>query len=437
MTKRTKTKTTRWRPRYLPPLLPFALLVACGDAGDGSATGAAGTLDGPDVIVNAVTEEVFTLGGAEVPDWQAFVEVSEVLFDGAGNLVLVDRRQPRIAVADPEGGFRHFVSRVGDGPGELRSVVGVEVLRDNHLVVSDAGHAALLLFGANGEFVDQFAVDNRSLVMPLLGETTQSMMVSSSRLPIFLGTLPDDRLLAVRPDTRTFEIHTLGQGAVEFYRAYDPPVSSTRGGGIDVRVSNLETSLPTGLFPGMLAFAPPLVAAVLTDGRMAVVDSVGYQVRIVQDDGTVDAVLERPIEPIPVTPEMREAARQKQMTGGGTRFVATGPNMSSSEGEALSTLLMESMVSLMEYASKVPVIDDIAVDLEDRIWVSRTGGDGVSRGPTDVLTADGDYLGTLAADEFRIPDAFGPAGLMAYIELDELDVPTVHVVRLVALEPQG
>ena len=260
-------------------------------------------------------------------------------------------------------------------------------------------------------------------------------MVAPSSLPIFQGTLSDDRLLAVRPDTRTFEIHTLGQGAVEFHRAYDPPVSGTPyGGGIDVPIGHLETSLPAGLFPRMLAFGPPLLAGVLTDSRMAVVDSVGYQVRILQADGTVDAVLERPIEPILVTPEMREAARQKQMTGGGTRFVTTGPNMSRSEGEALSTLLMESMVSLMEYAPEVPVIDDIAVDFEDRIWVSRTGEDGVSRGPTDVLTADGEYLGTLAADEFRIPDAFGPAGLMAYIELDDLDVATVRVLRLNSLE---
>ncbi len=376
------------------------------------------------------------LGGAEVPDWQAFVEVSEVHFDGAGNLVLVDKRQPRIAVADPKGGFRHFVSRVGDGPGELRSVTGVEVLRDNRLVVSDAGHAALLLFDANGEFVDQFAVDNRSLTTPLLGATSQPVMVSSSSLPIFRGALSDDRLLAVRSDTRTFEIHTLGQAAVEVYRAYDPSVGTTReGGATAVRISNLEMSLPAGLFSRLQAFGPPLLAAVLTDGRMAVVDSIGYQVRIIQDDGTIDAVLGRPIEPIPVTPEMREAARQRQMAGGGTTFVVDAPGMSGSESEALARSLTESMVPRMEYGSEVPVIDDFAVDVEDRIWVSRTGGDGLSRGPTDVLTANGDYLGTLAADEFRVPDAFGPDGLMAYIELDELDVATVRVLRLVSLQP--
>ena len=75
----------------------------------------------------------------------------------------------------------------------------------------------------------------------------------------------------------------------------------------------------------------------------------------------------------------------------------------------------------------------MAVDSVDRIWVSRSGVDGTSKGPTDVFAADGEYLGTLAADEFRIPDAFGPDGLMAYIEVAELDVPTVRVLRLVNL----
>ncbi len=31
-------------------------------------------------------------------------------------------------------------------------------------------------------------------------------------------------------------------------------------------------------------------------------------------------------------------------------------------------------------------------------------------------------------------DAFGPDGLMAYIETDEMDVPGVRVTRLVSLE---
>ncbi|MFV2008104.1 MAG: hypothetical protein ACC667_11700, partial [Longimicrobiales bacterium] len=37
---------------------------------------------------------------------------------------------------------------------------------------------------------------------------------------------------------------------------------------------------------------------------------------------------------------------------------------------------------------------------------------------------------TIAADGMRIPDAFGPGGLVAYIERDEFDVPTILVKRL-------
>ena len=53
------------------------------------------------------------------------------------------------------------------------------------------------------------------------------------------------------------------------------------------------------------------------------------------------------------------------------------------------------------------------------------------------MTPAGDYIGTLPPDGLRTPDAFGPGGLMAYIERDDLGVATVRVVRLIALEPQG
>ena len=51
-------------------------------------------------------------------------------------------------------------------------------------------------------------------------------------------------------------------------------------------------------------------------------------------------------------------------------------------------------------------------------------------GPIDLLTADGRYLGTLRADATSMPSAFGPDGLVAFVERDELDVPTVVVKRL-------
>ena len=49
-----------------------------------------------------------------------------------------------------------------------------------------------------------------------------------------------------------------------------------------------------------------------------------------------------------------------------------------------------------------------------------------------MLTADGRYLGSYRTGAMRIPDAFGPNGLAAYAETNELGVQTVVVKRWVA-----
>ena len=60
------------------------------------------------------------------------------------------------------------------------------------------------------------------------------------------------------------------------------------------------------------------------------------------------------------------------------------------------------------------------------------GGEGPSDdGPIDVLTADGRYLGSYRAGTTALPAAFGPDGLVAMIETNELEVQTVVVKRLV------
>lgn len=50
-------------------------------------------------------------------------------------------------------------------------------------------------------------------------------------------------------------------------------------------------------------------------------------------------------------------------------------------------------------------------------------------GSIDVLTPDGRYPGTLDR-RMRMPDGFGPNGLVVFIENDEFDVPVIVVKRL-------
>ena len=82
---------------------------------------------------------------------------------------------------------------------------------------------------------------------------------------------------------------------------------------------------------------------------------------------------------------------------------------------------------------EMPVITNLAVDWSDRIWVQRSALPGET-GTIDILGADGQYFGSLPTDGLRIPRAFGPDGLLAYVERDDLDIQRVLVVRLMADE---
>ena len=421
----------------LPIPVLFCCVMGCDSSGGGPAPDLPDATSDPDIPLVAVTEDLLLLGGGlSEEEWQAFTEISEVHFDHDGNLVILDRRQNRVVVVGSDGEFRRHISRTGQGPGEFRMAIGVGVLHDNRIVVRDVGHDALLLFGPDGTFLEQH-VAIREPPQPV---RSPGIITSSHSVPILLGVFPDGRLLtARRQGDRAVDIHTIGQGSREVYRAHTPPPpDAAEGAAVSIRIGEMEVPLPSGILPRRTIFGPPLLAAVLADGEIAVVDSVGYQVKLVRpDDGSVRTVLERPIDPMPVTAEMQEAARERERGGGGAQVIATGPGISGEAGRELSSALAQSLVAEMDFGSEVPVISGMGVDHENRIWIVRSGADGVSPGPVDVLTPSGGYLGTLSEDSFRIPDAFGPDGLMAYVELDEVDVPVLRVVRLVSLTVAG
>ena len=113
--------------------------MACGDAGDGSATGAAGTLDGPDVIVNAVTEELFTVGSVTGDDWDIFGNVGSVHFDAESTLHILDNQADRIFVVGTDGSLVRTVGGSGEGPGEFNGVTRIFVARDGSYTVFGNG----------------------------------------------------------------------------------------------------------------------------------------------------------------------------------------------------------------------------------------------------------------------------------------------------------
>lgn len=402
-------------------------------------------LTGEDRILDATFEEVFRIGGLEGDSWETLGTVRTVAFDRRGNLHVFDGaggqygpwRDPRVLVFDTSGAFVREFGRSGQGPGEFNNPVTLAVMRDGTVAVSDMGHRAYQLFDDVGEFTRMVRVEAASL-QALLGNEIwpdprgQGVFVALAGDGPRLGSPPGTAAMSrpivrVALDSEIARIDTVAEG----WLPPPPEAADTRVPGLVVN-GRPVTLGDLGAFAQSTAFQPELHMGALPDGRVVYADSSTWALKIGGDTRTrPSSEITRPFDPQPVTPaieaaekERLDAERQARPLGGRKMVEIRGPG-----GDVQSGTF-----ELPEPAffPELSVIHALSVTWEGRIWVQRRGDDPHSGGAIDVLTADGDYIGTLQAGATGIPDAFGPDGLAAFIEFDELDVATVVVRKLSA-----
>ena len=415
-------------------------LGAAGCGGEGGPVTAG--LDSPDIPLAPAVEEVYSVGVLDGAMWEMFGSVRAVAFDGDGTLLILDNDAGHVVVIDPTGEFVRTISNKGEGPGELNQPIGMAVFADRRIGVHDLMRG-IQLFSREGEFLDEarftleegapgariYALPDHSVL------STELVGASLSRLMRSLqGEDEDEAVPEGRPITR----FRLDGTRDVFYTAWAGPPreeaeTERRDGNVRMVISGGE------------AFPLPLSIGLLQDGRVVVADSVGYRIKLLEASGRVTGTLERPVAPVAVTDAIQEAERERRLaasqsgSGGGANIVMmrsvsgviggssrapTGPD------PEVMRRMMEDQIGDLAFPEEIPVIANLAVDWSDRIWVQRSALPGET-GPTDILGADGQYFGTIAPDGLRIPAAFGPDGLLAYIERDELDIQRVRVVRLV------
>ncbi|MDE0615890.1 MAG: hypothetical protein OXI32_15855 [bacterium] len=158
----------------------------------------------------------------------------------------------------------------------------------------------------------------------------------------------------------------------------------------------------------------------LPDGRVAFSDSSAYAVKLAEAGRGVVRTLRRPIRPEPVTRRLVRAEKDRRLR-----------NLEETSRPGTDLRDRREAIENLRFAEEVPVVRGLAVTWEGLIWVLRRGEEPVSDGPIDVLTPDGRYLGSYRTGTMELPDAFGPDGLVAFIERNEMDVETVVVKRLV------
>ena len=372
-----------------------AAVVAC-------ATGLAGVpalraqetieLPAEDRWLDADLEELYRVGSLLGDAWDTFGSVAAVDFDGSGNLYILDGQARQITVVDLHGNLVRQFGRVGEGPGEFtESVWAFSLGSDERLVVYDGDKRAFVLFGSDGEFEREIGLEGpRYVSIPALQADPVSRSVVSTGEVQYLDFTP------------------LPQPSFRYVMRYEL-------GGQEAEIDTVAAGWKPPQDP--MGFAPVFSVGVLPGGGMAFTDSSTYRIKITGPDGAVSRMLTRPIRPEPVTRQLKAEHLERELEAIGD---ATDGWADRRRAELES----------MEFHHEVPVVRDLRTSRDGTIWVRRRGEEPESDGPIDLITADGRYLGTFARDATGLPDAFGPDGLVAFVERNDLDVPTVVVKRL-------
>lgn len=435
------------------------LLAACG----GDTGGSSAPSPSEDRPLSADFEEVYRIGGIEAEGWDAFTEISDLGFDARGHLYMRDETgsSTRIVAVDGAGALAVEFGRMGGGPGEFRRVGHMVARPDGGAVVVDEGHRAYLLFGADGSFerAIRFADADGAQTAPV-----ERVRHAREGGALFLTRGATARFsqgeASVSTGDRTVYRVSLDEGEeaapVPFAEGWEPRPE---------RQVTTETEDPSDMF-GMLGgayvyFSPAMVFDVVPGDGVAYSDSSAFEIKI-ETGRAAPRVVGRPLHPQPVTEQLRERAKARALedfdASAEEQFTTSGLGDDVPEAvRAQMAAMMEGMAAgvrdVVENASfmpEVPLVRDLRTTWEGTIWVERWGSDPLAQlnfapggsddpepgeqenagGWIDVLAPGDEYVGTFSLDETAMPGAFGPGGLVAFVETDEFGVPTIIVKRL-------
>lgn len=308
----------------------------------------------------AQTPRGVTLGkpAAEIHD--TFTSISSVRELTDGRVIVSDRRDRLVQLADFKMQKLTKIGREGSGPGEYRSAGSLYALSNDTTLLGDFANGRLMIISPDGK-AGATRIDDHG-----------SLLASSS-----LGF--DERgatYLAVRFKANNEE------GGPQHIIRYDPRTkradtitSITRPDGLISGASSAGNGM-LKLFTN-LPFAPEDVAAVARDGRVAVARFDHYHIEWFGRDGkkTVGAAV--PYSPIAIDAAEKRAFLEKQVRPGSITVqnnpTGTAAPIVSGPRKAIFTAETYDDKGMMWPARKPPfVANALSIDGAGRAWVLRT-----------------------------------------------------------------
>lgn len=388
-----------------------------------------------DRYLEADFPEAYRIGDG-IREWELLSRVASLGFDADGNLHIGDLvgEELQVLIVDPRGELVVRFGRQGEGPGEFRDASEAFALPDGRTVVPDDGHFAYHIFSPDGSFERMVRYPGVEPGHNLPGARTPGAYPRVRRVDRWRGDLV----------LRVVHVWEIDAERASF-RIADGPKTIMRldlGG---------EEAIETGIVSASnLDEDATFLFAPLPGDAVAMVDSTEYEVEIAGSDERAHRVL---IRPLPSRPWNASNFRAfKGYTRDGLRTAAQ-----SGDGAEMAGLFggIDRLLDLMDETplptGNISLVESLETTWRGSIWVGRTPAEGFPDydfdgallgglnptpsaprprrpGPIDVITAEGEYAGSFASTP--MPAAFGPDGLVAYVEVDALDVANVVVKRL-------
>ena len=397
-----------------------------------------------DRILDTEFPEVYRIGDG-VRDWELLTRVTSIGFDAQGNLHIGDWSggDLSVIVVDASGNLVVRFGQPGEGPGDFRTATHALALPDGGTVVADDGHMAYQLFDPSGS-LERWA--------------RYPGVQSGETPPLFFVRSADPRLRKVDRWKGSLLAHVTTARTIAVDSTVSPPKFDLKigpGPRTVLRVSldgdaAREEQVAQATNPGAEGV---FFFGALPGGRVAFADTSAYVVSIADPTGRTDQVL---VRPLPTRVWDAETAREFKdyMKESSAVAVAEGNDFGQLLGMFGGLKAFQRRIEATEFVGPIPLIAAMETTWEGNIWVLRaptrgfletdllelmvtgltsepTGLTAVGPGPIDVITPEGEYRGTIP--DSRMPNAFGPGGLVAYVAMDTFDVPTVTVRRL----PEG
>lgn len=262
-------------------LLVSLALFACGQAEEAPGSIPAApeatpvqALPAPEVHRSLVLDRV--IAGKDGAENLTFGLVRHIAVESTGSVVIEDAMGRAVVRVGADGEFKDSLGRRGPGPGEYRYPFGVAALPDGSVAVRDDQPPSIVLFDARGDFIREWSLFDR--------------LKFSNGLDVELSADPSGQLRLLLPFERTpdmYEIPDVGFVTLaptgEIIDSVAPPITPWDGAQV------------------WGEYHPRKHVAWHPDGFLVAGMSDAYRLEFRRPEGTVR--IERPYEPVPVSPE--------------------------------------------------------------------------------------------------------------------------------------